>query len=640
MFKKYKKFIIFAFVLILIKQILVGSLPIFAIGKGNCDDQLMVLMETNLLQFKWLGDFNSLTFVKGMFFPLFLAISATIGISYINMVTLLYSLACLLFMYSIKDIIKNKYAFYIIFAVLLFNPITYDLEVIQRVYRNSLTPIQVLFIFSTMFLLFQNRKNNNKTNWLWSILNGINLACFWNTREDAIWILPMVIVYTLIMIIEYIILNKNKFRINKIILFIMPFIILFGVNTTISLINYKVYGVYNRVDVSSSSFADAIQAIYSVPTEKDIEYTSVTKEKLEKIYEISPSMNSIKESLTSEIEGFDINGRILDGEIEDGWFWWALRYAAEREGYFQNAKKSSLFFKNVTTEIKEAQRKGLIGKQTTMPSALMSPWRKGYFSKLLKALGNIIIYTNSFENVSARTEFSLGSNNQIELFEIATNDKTIEPNVNSKVSGYYIYNKGDYTINVSNDLGLITSIECKKKEICLIDINFNEYKIDNLDNVYLKINNSNNDILETLYLKDELTNDNNDDRSYYFYDYSTINPSIYDKKISSYYVSRVNYIGNIYKYLGLIVSIIGLISYFVITYYSLIKNRKLIDVWLIITSIFLSYFVLCGGVAYNEISSCGSITTLYLCGAYPLIIMFNSLSIGTLINILKKDIKL
>ena len=46
--------------------------------------------------------------------------------------------------------------------------------------------------------------------------------------------------------------------------------------------------------------------------------------------------------------------------------------------------------------------------------------------------------------------------------------------------------------------------------------------------------------------------------------------------------------------------------------------------WLIISSVIASYLVLALGVSYNHISSCDSISTLYLSGAYPLIIIFDS----------------
>jgi len=639
--KKKHKFLIFAFILIIVKQIFVSNLPIYAIGNSTCDDQLMVNLETSILQFDWLGPFNSLTFVKGMFFPLFLGINAFLGISYINGTTLFYSIACFIFILAIKDLFKKKWSIYVMFTLLLFNPIMYSLEVIGRVYRNSMTPGQVLLIFASIFAIFINRKKHNKkSTWLWSILGGLSLAAFWNTREDAIWILPMILVFTLIMLIEHFIINKKKFQIKKLIVFVLPLIILFTCNFGISTINYMKYGVFTRVDVSNSSFADAMKAIYSVPPKDNIDYVSVPKEKLERLYKISPSLNIISKEINSIAISMDYNGRnSSDGEIEDGWFWWALRFAAEANGYYESATKADIFFKNVTNEIIVAQEKGLIEKQATMPSALMSPWKKGYTSKLFNATLEIIKYTNSYTDVKAQVLESVGSYNSIKLFEIATNDKAIIPNINYNIKGWYKYNIYNYYINLVNieSNEIISNVNCEKEKVCSFQFDLTKYE--NISNIKLDIYDINNNLIENLNLNDELTTNYNDIREYQIYDYSTTNPNIYQKKVANVYIDRLNIIGELYKKTGPILGILGLISYLIITFVVLFKNHKLMDKWLILSNILASYLVLCIGVAYNEISSCHSISSMYLSGSYSLIIMFTTMSILMLIDYKKTLVK-
>lgn len=634
--KKKYKFLLFAIILIIIKQILVNKLPIFAIGNSVCDDQLMINLETSLLQLEWLGQYNSLTLVKGMFFPLFLAINVFLGISYINGVTLLYSIACLIFVYAIKDLFKNKWPLYIIFTLLLFNPIMYSTEAVIRVYRNSLTPAQVLLIFASIIGIFTNRKKDNKIIWFWSILGGISLAAFWNTREDAIWMLPMVLVYTLIMLIEHFVINKKKFKISKIIVFILPLIILYTINFGISLINYKMYGTYSRVDVSDSSFSKAITTIYSVPNEKDIDYVTVSKEKIERIYEISPSLKSISESLNAIMVSMDNNGRNpSDGEVEDGWFWWSLRFAAEEHGYYESAEKANEFFENVANEITEAQEKGLIEKQSTMPSALMSPWRKGYGKKLFNATLETIRFTNSYDNVSAGALESIGSYSSIGLFEMATNDTTILPSSFYNVTGWYKYDFNDYFINIVNihSNQVVARIDCKKESICKINIDANNFP--DMSVLALDIYDIDNNNIEKLFLKDNLTFDSNEIRTYSINNYLLKNISYYKKKVVNNYVDRLNVIGGFYKKTGPIFGIIGLIAYFIISFIALFKNYKMIDTWLIASSILASYLVLCIGVSYSHISAFYSISPMYLSGAYPLIISFTTMSILLIIDYYK-----
>lgn len=640
--KKNKRFIMFVFILTIIKQILISHFPILALGDSGCDDQLMLKIEYGLLNLKWLGDFNSLTLVKGMFFPFFLAGNAFLGISYVNSVNLFYSISCFVFVYSIRKYIKKDWMNYVIFLILLFNPIMYCTDVVGRVYRNSLTPSQVLLIMSSMFLIFQNRKSDKNVIWP-SILCGITLGTFYNTREDAIWIIPFILVFILIMVIEHIIINKSKISYRKIVSFILPVIILIVCNLSISLINYKCYGVFTRVDESSTSFSNAIEKIYSVPDNKDIKYVSVSQDKLKRLYKVSPSLKKISPSIEYYSKLYSkVDRNPNDDEVEDGWFWWVLRFSAEREGYFKNAKTADKFFDNVAKEIENAQDKNLIGKQKTMPSALMSPWKKGYTNKLIKTFGNIYKYTNSYEDISASPKLSSGSEKNIGLFEVSTNDKAIFP-YSTTINGFYKLDR-NYTLSIIYDNKVLKSFNCKSDEEC--KINYSTSEEVNYQNLVIKINDNDNEF-KVINASTNLKS-NDEDYNYNELKYESENESYnlqiksnYETvknqlKISNFYASKLNIIIFIYQKTGLIFSIFSILVYLFLSYYAIKKDHSLIDEWLIISSIISSYIVLCLGVSYNHISSCDSITTLYLSGAYALILMFNLLCLNFFVNNYKK----
>ena len=183
-------FILFIFITAIIKIIMVSNLPIFAMTTSAVDDRLMLSTADSLLDLKWLGNYGQFTLVKGIFFPLFLGILNFIGISYTTGTTVLYIISVLVFILVIKDKIKNKYALSFIYLILLFNPVTYGLQSFQRVYRNSITPAQALFIISCFMAVYFKigDKKYKKSIWLWSIGAGISLTALWNTREDAIWV--------------------------------------------------------------------------------------------------------------------------------------------------------------------------------------------------------------------------------------------------------------------------------------------------------------------------------------------------------------------------------------------------------------------------------------------------------------------
>ena len=628
--KKKYRFIIYCLALVIIRQILVSHIPINALSLAGCDDQLMVLLSTNMLKFDYLGAFNYLTFVKGISFPLFLAGNTALGISYIGAVNLLYSIACLVFMYAIKDLIKKPWLKYVIFAILLFNPIMFANEVVQRVYRNSLTPAQVILIMSFMFMLFQSRKDKlNKKFVLISILEGLTLLFFYNTREDSIWIMPFMIVFIFIMVFGYIITNKKKTSIPKLIFMVLPLIILFLGNTAIKLVNYKYYGVYTRVDEEGTPFAECMKTLYSVKNDDEIEYVTMSRAKLDKIYEVSPTLASIKDNIDLHIGIFEQSDRKPgDNEVEDGWFWWVLRFAVNDAGYYKDAKTADEFYQKVIDEINKAFDEGKLEKQSTMPSALMSPWKKGYTGKLFKTMLEVVAYTNTYDKVETLVIESSGLDKNISYFESATNNKAIYP-TKTKLNGYYTYDKDDYTftiVNQSNDV--IYKKECAKKEACSINFDTNVSKNDIKLVVYTKSSE-----IENKYLDYE----NNISDNYNLYLDSNYEANNVQKQVAGVYAKKLNIIAKVYKIVTPILSVLGIISYLVLIIRTIKDRKEYMDKFLIVTSIFLSYIVLITGVSYNHISSCFSISYMYLSGAYPLILMFDIISIGLLFKNNKKQ---
>ena len=52
-----------------------------------------------------------------------------------------------------------------------------------------------------------------------------------------------------------------------------------------------------------------------------------------------------------------------------------------------------------------------------------------------------------------------------------------------------------------------------------------------------------------------------------------------------------------------------------------------LSVWLVLSALLASYFVLLGGISYSEISGWNAILYWYLSGAYPILIAFEALAV-------------
>jgi len=426
------------------------------------------------------------------------------------------------------------------------------------------------------------------------------------------------------MLLEHIIVNKKKTSVSKLLFIVLPLIILFLGNTAIKLVNYKYYGVYTRVDVEGTPFAECIKTLYSVKNDDEIEYVTMSRAKLDKIYEASPTLASIRTELDSQIDYYGKKDRKPnDNEVEDGWFWWSLRFAVRDAGYYKDAKTANEFYQKVIDEINKAFEEGKLEKQSTMPSALMSPWKKGYTGKLFKTFFKIVGYTNSFKDLELSLREGDGLEKNISYFESLTNNKAIYP-TKTVLSGYYEYDKSDYVIkivNINNEI--IHSIDCKKKELCSIKYETNISKND----MKVVIDSPGEDIKEISLEYLDNTGDN-----YNIYVDSNYEGNSAQKQILGVYIKKLNIISKVYKILMPIVSVVAIICYVVIIIKTIKNKKEYINSFLIVTSIILSYIVLLLGVSYNEISSCHSISYMYLSGAYPLILMFDVLCIGMIFN--------
>ncbi len=258
--------------------------------------------------------------------------------------------------------------------------------------------------------------------------------------------------------------NKRKL-IQKVGIIALPIIILTLVNHTISFINHKNYGMYTTNEINDSAFTETMKAIYSVKDEEEIEYVSVSRAKLEKIYAVSPTMNELKENLNQGIDLYKTADRKPeDNEVEDGWFFWCLRQAVEMAGYYDTAQHANEVYEKITNEINEGLENGLLEKQSgVMPSALMSPWKKGYLKKLVTTFGKAVYYVFSFKDIPTEPLVSASDGEAgIHLFEAITNNQAIYPDdvyAGVKFENAKVYIKRiELIVKVYQKLGILLAV--------------------------------------------------------------------------------------------------------------------------------------------------------------------------------------
>ena len=295
-----KKELCFFLILVLLgagKQFLVYNLPIMAVPRGIHDDWIMVHMADALRNGQWLGEYNDLTLTKGMFFPLYLAVINFLHLSYLNVTALLYTVSCMLFVYALRPLLKKDWACLVLYLVLLWNPVSYSVQAFQRVYRNSISYIQVLLIFGGLLALWLRRREPVRKQLLWLLTAAAGMVSFFYTREDAIWVEPFLIVFVLVYLGSMFFLWRKehaKAYAVKAVLVLLPFLCVWGAGQLIAQENYNHYNIRLTNELQKGGFAEMYKSMMAVKPEEDIPGVTMTREKVARMCDECPTLKELE----------------------------------------------------------------------------------------------------------------------------------------------------------------------------------------------------------------------------------------------------------------------------------------------------------------------------------------------------------
>lgn len=637
-------------IVILLKSLLISGLCIYAITYNIHDDQLMIEMTSNLLKGEWLGIYNNRTLVKGITFPIFLAINHALGLPYTFTLSLVYGLVCCFLIYVLKNFFKNKLALGVIFTFLYFLPSAASVETLIRVYRNSLAPVLAILVLASLWNMYFRRGSKG---WVWSLLlTGISFFIFWNLREDSMWLLPVFLVGCIVTAIQLMVENKKKFGTilnHNLLYFLIPILVFNLCNFGIKAVNYHYYGAFIRNELSEGGFPKLMRAIYSVEPEEDIHQVSTPKSTVDKLYEESPTFATLQAALDSNYNaGWDQTDGALDGQIRDGWFFWCLRDCIVQSGY-TTLDSADEFCTQAANEINAALEEGRLEKRSgmVMPSAIMSPWKSEYATTLPVAAGDTFWAMAKFDGFNLSLPESVGSENLIRGTEILTHNFAIYPSSTIKLQGWL----ASFDDQVKTDFvvlqnGVVVSVLPKvsspdvyefMSEAGVAQENMKECRFDivldlpSLDYVEFGVMQNDQIVTRIPYGSDILSLEGEGYQGYI--DHVSVEPESSSlTKSVGVRVAVLELINQIYQKIGTTVASLGVLCYLFITvvfFFKLIKKREstLLDIWLLLTSFLLSVVVLCLGVGYTTVSSYNAIIPVYIVGGVPLLAVFNIVSI-------------
>jgi hypothetical protein len=342
----------------LIYTIVMVHTPLAVLADAMHDDGLFMMLGRRLAAGEWLGPFNQYTLMKGPGYPAFLALGHWLGISASLAHALFHCTVIVFFIVVAHRFVGSIVLSGLLLVLLLWHPISMTAPLL-RVLRDNIYYGQILLLLALLLCaLFY--ASTNRRGLLFGALAGAVLGWLWLTREEGIWIIPVLGLVLAIAVWEAV---RDR-RLRTLVLTLVALLGVFaGIQASFRGVNRIVYGKFVGVDVKERNFERALRALASVRTGGVKPFVPITRSARQRVYPVSPTFASISTWLDTPSDqswaGLTCTQiPSLCGEIAATWFLWALRDAAAAAGHYQSPTKASAFFGRVADEISTACAQG------------------------------------------------------------------------------------------------------------------------------------------------------------------------------------------------------------------------------------------------------------------------------------------
>lgn len=370
----------------LFKLSLLRSQHIYAIGTAPHDDALFMKLAAFISRGEWLGPYDMLTLAKGPAYSAFIAATFWLGLPLALMQQLLYVAACGVAVAALRPWVRSPWARLLAFVFLVFNPLTMEGETMTRIMRQHLTiPLGLMMAASAVALVARREATDGApARWPWALLLGSAGGVFWLSREDGVWILPLVALTAVALTIEAWRRGRPALRRWGGLVGLATGAALAPILTVCAL-NAHYYGWFGTVEFRADAFKDAHGALLRVRVGPDLPYAASTREAREAIYAVSPAFAELRPHLDDS----DLAARWLEkdrypieaGVYTSGWFMWGLRDAIAAAGHAGSARAFLDYCRRLADEINAACDDGRLPADGRR-SGFLPRWHSDYGAAL------------------------------------------------------------------------------------------------------------------------------------------------------------------------------------------------------------------------------------------------------------------
>ena len=411
----------FPLVLVTIKLWLTRDLPLITYF-GSHDDLRYIVMAHSLVNFE-VPPYDGYTLMRQPGYPAYIALSYWLGFSLRCSQELLYLGSGLFLGRSLYKYYPNRWAIWLFSALYILNPGSFHWN--RLIMPEALyVPLTVLIMGCLLRLVCGAGRRHF---WKWSVILGLALAWFWNTRPEGVWIVPTIaFAYGLIIFQKFVksqfdrtfFISFFKKLLGSLFFVVTPTIL---VTSSICLFNFFNYGLYLTNDLTAPGFKAAYSQMIRVNPEGWRRWVPVPTETRQEIYAVSPSFQKLSNFLETDKGqawfALTCNERVnICDDYIGGVFIWVLRDAVADIGYYRSAVETEKFYQKIASEIEISCNKNQLSCHRS-PFAISSfspQFKPQYISQFFESLG--ILSKNS---IGSALDLNLTSGYQNdELYQI------------------------------------------------------------------------------------------------------------------------------------------------------------------------------------------------------------------------------
>jgi len=446
----------------LYKLYLVSGQRLTPAVSGSYDDLSFLLRAIDLLNGAWLGEYTQMTLIKGPFYPLWIAAAFRAGVPLLLSQNLLYIFACLVVVQSLRPLLKRPLYGVLLYALLLFNPLSFQDQVATRVIREAIYPALTLLVMACFTGLALRPADGWRT-CPWAAGSGISLAAFWLTREERIWLIPSIALLALLSawLVWSNRRSRPRFWLLPLLHWSAAFLIFIGLVSSVYTQNREHYGVFATTEFDTPEFKAAYGAITRVKGDEWSPDIPAPRSALKKVFQASPVAAKLEPYLFGPIGASwakystdETRATTHMDEIRGGWFMWALREAVA--AYLRGRMETfpADYYLHLARQVNTACD---TGKLDCYPphASLMPPWHDEYRPMLWNNIRKGFRFLVTFEALNAKSEAVVAHPSSQALFETYTREQLYADHL--VINGWAYAENGPVSLDVVAEGGIPAS---------------------------------------------------------------------------------------------------------------------------------------------------------------------------------------